>query len=598
MRERSGQPESIPPRLQIEYDLLLELSQAISTTLDLGALVQVIADGTARVLGVETTALYLLEDNELVLAATTPPLPADMPQSLRRAKRADHPHAEQALTAQQPLVLADTTQAALSAAERAVVEQRKLRSLLFLPFGQAGVPVGILILGTMNEQRGFGAHEIDLCRTLANQLALAVQNARLHSGLKEYAARLERQLAEQTRLEEHLRHAQKMEAVGQLAGGVAHDFNNLLQIIAGYSDTARAELPMGGEARASLGLVLEAVRRASALVRQLLTLARRQALSLEGVNLNQAVEALLPMLRPLLGERINLSAHLGADPACVLADRSQLELILVNLCVNARDAMPEGGGLTILTERVKPGDACLARVDLPGPGPYLRLAVTDTGRGMDAETRQRAFEPFFTTKELGAGTGLGLSMVHGLVTQHGGVANIVSELGQGTTVEIVLPAVASTECTAVVQPTTEIAGGPETILFAEDDELVRRLTAQMLTSAGYSVLLAADGLEAVSLIAQHARRIDLALLDLVMPKLGGLEVCRALHSQRPGVPVVFASGQGFDAASDSVTADAAELIHKPYSREDLLGTIRRVLDASAAGAGGGAPAPHAGGNRE
>jgi signal transduction histidine kinase len=387
MLDRAGRDASIPRRLQIECDLLLSLSQAISTTLDLGALVQIISDGTARLLGVETTALYLLEDEEMVLAATTPPLPQDMPASLRRARREDHPHAAQAIVTQQPLLMADTTQVSLPPAERVVVEQRKLRSLLFVPFSQAGVPVGLLILGTMNEQRGFGAHEIDLCRTMTNQLAMAVQNARLHSRLKDYAALLERQIAERSRLEEQLRHAQKMEAVGQLAGGVAHDFNNLLQIISGYSDLVRAGLSVGSEAHESVEIVLQAVESASALVRQLLTFARRQVLSLQVVDLNRAVEALLPMLRPLLGERIRVTTSLGAGAACVRADRNQLEQILVKLCVNARDAMPEGGTLTFETERVGPDDACVTRVVLPGPGTYLRLAVIDTGRGMDARAR-------------------------------------------------------------------------------------------------------------------------------------------------------------------------------------------------------------------
>jgi two-component system, cell cycle sensor histidine kinase and response regulator CckA len=306
--------------------------------------------------------------------------------------------------------------------------------------------------------------------------------------------------------------------------------------------------------------------------------ARRQVLSLQVVDLNRAVEALLPMLRPLLGERISVAAHFGASPACVRADRNQLEQILVNLCVNARDAMPDGGALTIVTERVKPGDDCSARVALPGPGPYLRIAVTDTGRGMDAETRRRAFEPFFTTKELGAGTGLGLSMVHGLVAQHGGVTNIVSEPSQGTTVELFLPAAAYEASAPSEKRTTESAGGTETILLVEDNAMVRELTLKVLTSAGYSVIAVADGYEAVNLLTQHAQRIDLALLDLVMPRLGGEAVCRALRSQRPRVPVVFASGQGADAAADVATANEAEVLHKPYGREELLGRIRRLLD--------------------
>jgi two-component system cell cycle sensor histidine kinase/response regulator CckA len=573
-----GEPP-IPPRFQAEYDLLLELSQAIGTTLDLDVLVQVISDGTTRLLGVETTALYLIEGDEMVLAATTPPLPPGLPVSLRRAKREEHPHAARALASLQPLAVPDALQAPLSPAERVVVESRNLRSLLFLPFGRDQLPVGVLILGTTSGERLFGAHEIDLCRTLANQLAIAVQNARLHANLKDYAAALERQIAEQSRLEEHLRHVQRMEAVGQLAGGVAHDFNNLLQVIAGYSDLARDQSEPGSEAHASLGLVQQAVGRAGALVRQLLAFARRQALALQVVDVNQTIEALLPMLRPLLSERIRVAANFGGTPACVRADRHQLEQILINLCVNARDAMPDGGSLTIATATARPGDADAAHVVLPGPGPFVRVSVEDSGRGMDAETSRRAFEPFFTTKEPGAGTGLGLSMVHGLMAQHAGVAAIRSEVGRGTTVDLFFPAVPAGECVAAGEAEVKTEGGTETILFVEDNAMVHQLTRKLLTGAGYTVLAARDGLEAIELITGAADAIDLALLDLVMPRLGGEAVCRALRERRPEVPVIFASGHGADAIGDPDLARTAATLGKPYTREELLGTIRRVLDA-------------------
>jgi signal transduction histidine kinase len=425
-------------RLLTERSLLLELSQTISTTLDLGTLVQFIADGTARLLGVETTALYLVEPDGLLLAATTPPLDPGMPESLRRLKREEHPYIDKTLTSQRPWVLADAAKAELSASERAVVEQRNLRSLLFLPFGHDGEPVGVLILGTKNQERRFD-DDLELCLALANQLALAVHNARLHTSLKGYATALERQIAEQARLEERLRHAQKMEALGHLAGGLAHDFNNFLQIISGYSNLAQSQVPAASEAYQSLAHVSQAVERASGLVRSLLTFARRQVLSLRVMDLNNTISGLLPMLRPLLTKKVEVSVQFDIKPANVRADPSQLEQILINLCVNARDAMPEGGSLTITTERAMPSDPRFSSINLPGPGPYVRLAVTDTGKGMDAETCRRAFEPFFTTKGIGAGTGLGLSMVHGLVAQHGGVSHIVTALNQGTTMEVFLP---------------------------------------------------------------------------------------------------------------------------------------------------------------
>lgn len=566
-------------RLRVEYALLLELSQAIGTTLDLAVLVQVISDGTARLLGVETTALYLVEDSDLVLAATTPPLDPGMPDTLRRMRCEDHPHIAKVIETLQPVVLEDMSQAELSPAERAVVEQRGLRSLLFLPFGRDGLPVGVLILGTKSEQRRFGEHEIELGLALANQLALAVQNARLHASLKGYTTTLEQQITEQKRLEERLLQAQRMEAMGQIAGGMAHDFNNYLQIIAGYSDMAQSYLPASSDTYQSLALILQAVGRASGLVRGLLAFARRQPLSLRVVDVNQTVEGLLPMLRPLLTERVIVEARFGVRPANVRADPTQLEQILINLCVNARDAMPEGGALTISTTLVPPHEPVPSGVSLPGPGPYVRIAVTDTGQGMDPETCRRAFEPFFTTKEPGAGNGLGLSMVHGLVAQHGGVSHIVTAPNQGTTIELYLPLVPE-ESTTVAQTPVASDGGTETILFAEDNRMVRDLTLKLLSSVGYSVIVASDGQEAVNLLTQHAQRIDLALLDLVMPHLGGEEVCRALHSLRPEVPVIFASGQGGGGISDPALANSVDVLQKPYRRDELLNKIRRALSKS------------------
>ncbi|HEY5283653.1 MAG TPA: ATP-binding protein [Polyangia bacterium] len=445
-REPSDESDrnSPTPARYNERGLFFDLSNAMSTTLELDLLVQVIADGVSRLLGVETTAVYLVEEDDLSLAAATPPLDPDLPASLRRAKREDHPHIDQALKARRPIVLPDTSQATLSPAERSVVELRGLRSLLYLPFYLNDDPIGLLIIGTVNVLHTFGEHEIDLCSTLANQLAIAVQNARLHSGLKKYAKELETQMAERARLEERLRHAQKMEALGQLAGGVAHDFNNLLQVMIGYASSAREQLSTDEEPHQSIGFVLQAADRAKVLVRQLLTFARRQVLSLEVVDVNRAINALNPILRPLLGERILLSMRLDADQPRVLADNNQIEQILINLVINARDAMPAGGTVTIATQTIANEDARRKEIDLPSVEPLVRISVIDSGLGMDEETRLRAFEPFFTTKRPGEGTGLGLAMVHGLMAQHNGVVNIVSGIGQGTTIDLYFPTATAT----------------------------------------------------------------------------------------------------------------------------------------------------------
>lgn len=567
----------VPPRYQIEQALLLEVSQAITATLELAAVVQVIADGTARLLGVETTAVYLVVGDRLFLGATTPPLDPGIPENLRWARREEHPHIARALASQQAVVLPDTAQAPLSPAERAVVELRGLRSLLYVPFSHQGQPVGLLIVGTMNQQRSFGARDIDLCCTLANQLAVGVQNARLHAGVKAYAAELEHKIAEQKRLAEHLRLVQKMEAVGQLAGGIAHDFNNLLQVVLGYTEMARVEAGAGSEVDEMLELVLQATGRARHLVRQLLAFARRQVLSLQAVDVDRLIAGLLPMLRPLLGAQIAVTAIPAARPAIVRADPNQLEQALINLCINARDAMPNGGNLTLTTDHRECPNGRAGHVQLPSAGSYVRIAVTDTGAGMDADTCLRACEPFFTTKAPGHGTGLGLAMVHGLVAQHGGAVDIGSVVGEGTTVSIHLPVADAEPSVAVAAPGKATTSGSETILFAEDDPAVRAMTGALLTGAGYSVLPAQDGVEAVRLIAEHGADIDLALLDVVMPGLGGPQVFRALRAKHPGIPVVFASGYG-NAPDPAITAASrVAMVPKPYTRDELLGKIRELL---------------------
>ncbi len=569
-----------PPRHQLEQELLLEVSQAVSSTLDQEAVLQIIADGTARLVGVETSAVYLLEGDHVFLGATTPPLAPDFPESLRWALVGDLPHLLESVRALEPVILLDAPAVELSPVERAVVEARSLRSLLFLPFCLDQQPIGVLILGTTTGEHAFDVQEINLCRTLTNQLAVGVQNARLHTGLKRYAAELERQMAEQKRLEEQLRHAQKMEAVGQLAGGVAHDFNNLLQVIQGYTSLARDEAPRGGTVHESLGLVLQAAERAALLVRQLLAFGRRQVLSLTIVDLDQIIGGLLPMLRPVLGENVTVEVRRGAKLDRIEADPNQLEQVLVNLCVNARDAMPEGGTIVISTENALVDERQRQELSLPRAGAYVRLAVTDSGTGMTPEIRSRVFEPFFTTKGPGRGTGLGLATVHGLVAQHRGAVQLESEVGRGTRVEVFLPTADPAADRAVPRQPLAVSRGTESILVAEDDALVLELTRAYLVSAGYTVFTASSGVEALEVIDDRATEIDLAVLDVVMPKLGGEAVLRYLRERRPGVPVVFASGYGRRSRSLESPPERIAFLQKPFGRDDLLRKVRETLDGA------------------
>lgn len=582
MNEREPQPatgaEVDPPRHQLEQDLLLEVSQTVSSTLDLEAVLQIIADGTARLVGVETAAVYLIEGNQLYLGATTPPLDPSVPESFRWASTDDHPHIHEALRSRAPLVLPDAARSALSPAERVIVEIRNLRSLLFLPFCLEQTPIGVLILGTTSGEHVFDAREVNLCRTITNQLAVSVQNARLHTSLKRYAAALEQQMAEQQRLEQQLRQAQKMEAVGQLAGGVAHDFNNLLQVMQGFTSLAREEVQPESSAHESLGLVLQATERAGLLVRQLLAFGRRQVLSLAIVDLNLVIDNLLPMLRPLLRANITVERRLVTPLDAVEADPNQLEQVLVNLCVNARDAMPDGGTLVVTTGNVIVDERLCHELTLPCAGAYVILEVADSGCGMTAETQARVFEPFFTTKGPGQGTGLGLATVHGLVAQHRGAVHIDSAVGRGTRMRVYLPAATAAKQDAILSQLPAVSHGTETILVAEDEPLVLELTRASLAAAGYKVLTAANGVEALAVIESRAQELDLAVLDVVMPQLGGEAVLRRLRELRPRIPVVFATGYGRNTHDNQSEQESIALLQKPYVREELLRKVREMLD--------------------
>ena len=386
--------------------------------------------------------------------------------------------------------------------------------------------------------------------------------------------------AERERLEAQLRQAQKMEAVGQLAGGVAHDFNNLLQVISGYGELAVADAEAGSPLRQSLDQMMKAAARAATLVQQLLAFSRRQVLEMQTVDLNHVIGEIARMLRRVIGEHIALEIVAGPDLGTVRADPGQVEQMLMNLCINARDAMPEGGSLTISTSNTR-FDQEYCRVHTwARPGRYVQIAVADNGEGMDRATLARVFEPFFTTKSPGKGTGLGLATVYGLVKQHRGFIHAYSEPGRGTTFRIYLPEVDSPATAREDHGEPEPTGGTETVLVAEDDTMVRDLTRSILEGAGYTVLTAADGREAAQIFAAHADAIDLAILDVVMPELGGRAVHEHMLAIRPDVRVLFSSGYSLDAIHTNFELDPGlSLLQKPFSHQDLLRKVREALES-------------------
>lgn len=393
-----------------------------------------------------------------------------------------------------------------------------------------------------------------------------------------------RDVTEQTELEERLRQSQKMEAVGQLAGGIAHDFNNLLQAVLGFADLASMDLPRDDPRSEYLRHVRQAARRAAKLTQQLLAFSRRQVLQSVSLDLNKLITNVMTMLKRLIGEHIELELRLGDALGTVRADPGLLEQVLVNVCVNARDAMPDGGHLVIETRNETLSETFCQEHSWAKPGGFVHLVVTDSGIGMSPDTLERIFEPFFTTKDVGKGTGLGLPMVDGIVKQHEGLVHVASEPGHGTTLSIYLPTRdVPAESSEKRDDAEESVGGTETILLAEDEDIVRDLTARVLGRKGYTVLAAKDGEEALQVFESHEEDIDLALLDVVMPKVSGKIVCDTIRAYRPDLPILFMSGYSASTAQvGSILEENTPLIRKPYSSSALLQKVRDVLDESRA----------------
>ncbi|MFI5182593.1 MAG: PAS domain S-box protein [Thermoanaerobaculia bacterium] len=386
-------------------------------------------------------------------------------------------------------------------------------------------------------------------------------------------------LTERQQLEAQLRQAQKMEAVGRLAGGVAHDFNNLLTVIQGYGEVLQSSLARGDPNSAPVEEILKAAERAASLTRQLLAFSRKQVLLPRVVSLNDVVRNVDKMLRRLIGEDVELVISLGTALGSVKADPGQIEQVLMNLAVNARDAMPDGGRLTIEVANVDLDEESAKKPGHPEPGSYVMLAVSDTGVGMNAETLSHLFEPFFTTKGPGKGTGLGLATVYGIVKQSGGYVWASSVLGSGTTFRMHLPRVEGEAAVAVPERVADAQGGQETILVVEDEAAVRRIAVSVLSSRGYTVLEAGSAIDGLDLAERHPERIDLLLTDVIMPGVSGHEMAERLVARRPGLKVLFMSGYVDDAiASHGVLEPGIHLLKKPFTPSSLAREVRSVLD--------------------
>ena len=389
------------------------------------------------------------------------------------------------------------------------------------------------------------------------------------------------EITERKRLEEQLLQSQKMEAVGQLAGGVAHDFNNILTAIVGYTDLLAAELASNVRQLEDLEEIRKAARRAAALTRQLLAFSRKQVLEPRIIDVNSVVLNLDKMLRSLISENIELKTDLADNLGAARADPNQIEQVIMNLAINARDAMPDGGTVTIETRNVTLDDAYAAQHVSVIPGEYVMLAVSDTGCGMDAKTQSRIFEPFFTTKPAGRGTGLGLSTVYGIVKQTGGNIWLYSEPGKGTTFKIYLPAIAALpEDIGKVAPAEASRRGAGTVLVVEDDEQLRRLTHRALDAQGYTVLVADRGATALDIARRHKGEIDLLLTDVIMPDTNGRKLAETIQAARPGMRVLYMSGYPDGAiASHGMLEPGVAYLAKPFTTEAITRRVREVLEA-------------------
>jgi two-component system, cell cycle sensor histidine kinase and response regulator CckA len=433
----------------------------------------------------------------------------------------------------------------------------------------------IFISGTMGEEAAVaalkdGAQDY-LMKSNLTRLVPAIQRELREAGERRAHKLLERQVLQ----------LQKFEAIGRLAGGIAHDFNNAIGAILGWADLASQEAQAGSRLHDRLQKICAQALRAAGLTSQLLAFARQQVLQRRKINLNSLVEEGTSLLRKVIGEDIDVRIVPAADLRVAVVDPVQIDQVLMNLCLNARDAMPKGGRLIIETHDVEFDQEYCRLHTYVNPGRYVLLTVSDTGMGMDPATIEHIFEPFFTTKEVGKGTGLGLATVFGIVKQHDGFINVYSEPGKGTTFRVYLPSDSGAAEPLKTEGHERPQKGTETVLLAEDHEGLRELGKETLEALGYHVILATDGTEAVALFKSNVARIDAVVVDVVMPGMSGPDAYAEMCTIRPGLGVVFATGYTAEAASlTSLVTKGASVLQKPYTATSLSKAIRRVLESN------------------
>ncbi len=503
----------------------------------------------------------LHKDNNEFLLRAFHNLPAELPQLCPEAM--DGSLSSEVIKTRQVLYVSNLKESPYR--DHDIVAKNQLTAYLGIPLrSSTGEMIGVLEFYDHAEHI-FSDEDIKLFEILAERAGFELENIRRQR--------------EKEALQEQLFQAQKMEAIGTLAGGIAHDFNNLLGGILGYASYGKMLLPENHTVYRHLEVIETSAERAAQLVQQMLGFSRGGKYEVKRVNCNMVVEEVVKLLSRTIDKSISIETRLCPDLAPVLADMVQIQQVALNMCINARDAMPHGGRLLLETENVRL-DQVYARKHLGAvPGEYVLMSISDTGTGMDPEVKKRIFEPFFTTKEKGKGTGLGLAMVYGIVKNHGGYVNFYSEKDMGTRFNVYLPVAeeGADDIPAARQKT--MPGGKETILLIDDEEVIRDLGKEVLETLGYNVLVAIDGAEALEIYERDKARIDLVILDIVMPRVGGKKTFAALKTIQPSVRVILSSGYSINGeAQDILSAGAQAFIQKPYRIDELSAVIRRVLD--------------------
>jgi signal transduction histidine kinase/ActR/RegA family two-component response regulator len=566
--------------------MIAEAGKLFGSSLDLGVVLDLVATKTAEALGDSCQIRLLDESGEFLLPTAMHHNDALRAQTFQdsaigRPASVSGSFSGRALRTGEAILMAqfDLAGSGLADDRGYIAARAEIRSLIIAPLIAAGTALGVLLVSRDVTEEPYDDTDLRLCADLAERGAQAIYNARL-------MGQVVRADAGRAAAQDRLRHAERMESLGQLVGGIAHDFNNLLSVIGGFSDMVAEEVAGLAGQDARLGSVLDdveqvrdATQRAVRLTRQLLIFARGDVVHPEALSLNEVITGLEQLLRRSLGEHIDLIISPADGLWPVRADAGQLEQVLVNLAVNARDAMPGGGKLTIDTANVTVDEAYAEGRPGLKPGRYARLRVSDTGTGMPPDVLARVFEPFFSTKPRGKGTGLGLATFYGIITGAGGYPQVYSEPGFGTTITGLLPATSEEAARSTAPPAAAPSGRGETILLVEDEASLRELASRILTKNGYHVRASPAAPAAPGIAADAAQPIDLLLTDVVMPEMLGNEVARLVRASRPALPVLYMSGYAQPILdTHGAFASQIDLLEKPFTEATLLARVRRAID--------------------